>query len=454
MKSIIQFASRTYSQTMIGNKATMGSLPADPITQTLQNHFPLPIAFVFREAVMKAPDQERRLRGIIQTFTTSIQYAALICASEYARANYRDENLSWSLERLRRPLISDFFNFITASTASLRQHGISPLVTEIEASDAQMKHTRVAVPVMVDDAPHEQSLLWSKALMEMRNTLGHKLYQANWAKLADQYMPHLTTFLRIMEWCARYPLLRIANDGRMVRLMGATTQFTSEPIPEAAREELARAHHQGEFSGLLLADATLTRFLNLYPLVLMAPCEECQAEPLNGLTEEVFLFNGDEGKYLVYLGVRHSRNTEHLRDAVDSLYESKKIQPPVISVNRITFRELMMRARWQSEQLLTANIAARRYLPQLYYQRPQMDAALRAFAYSNRAGFCLLGEAGIGKTSLLCRKVEEWSGRRTCVDDPEEATGEIVMLYQGKGLFASGYLEERIMNDLNLEGSF
>lgn len=403
---------------------------------------------------MKAPDQERRLRGMIQTFTASIQYAALICVSEYARANYCDENLSWSMERLKRPLISDFFNFVAASHASLRQRGISPLIAENEAFGMQMEQTRVSVPVMVDEVPREQSLLLRKALMELRNTLGHKLYQANWAQLVKQYLPHLLAFLRAMEWCTRYPLLRIVDNDRMVRLMGANTPFKSEPIPEAAHEELARAHQKGEFSGLLLADPTLTRFLNLYPLILMAPCQECEAQPLSGLTEEVFLFNGDEGKYLVYLGVRHSRNTEHLRDAIDALYERKKIQPPVISVNRITLPELRMRAKWQSEQLLAANISARRYLPQLYHQRPEMEAALRAFMYSNRAGFCLLGEAGIGKTSLLCHKAEEWSGRGTSGDDAEETAGQIVLLYQGKGLFASGNLEERIMKDLNLEGSF
>jgi tetratricopeptide (TPR) repeat protein len=434
----------------------MLALPTDSNMQSLQSDYPFPIAFVFSEAVINAPDYERCLRGIIQTFTTGIHYTAMIYASEYARANYQDERVSWSLERLKRPLISDFFHFITTADASLREHGISPLVTEGKAFGEEMEQTRVVVPKMVDDSPREQMFLLSKALMEMRNILGHKLYQANWALLVEQYLPHLLLFLRALEWSRRYPLLRVVGDGQMTRLMGATISDTSEPIPEAVREELARSQAAKEFSVLLLADATLTRFLNLYPLVILAPCEECQAEQSSGLTKEVFLFNGDEGKNLTYLGVRHSRNTEIVRDAIDALYESKKIQPPVIRVNQITPPELSRRASRHSKQLLKINISARRYLSQVYYRRPEIEAALHGFMRGNRAGFCLLGEAGIGKTSLLCRKVEEWSGSGAKMDDAEDAaaTGDIVLFYAGKGLFASGFLEERIMNDLNLEGSF
>jgi hypothetical protein len=90
--------------------------------------------------------------------------------------------------------------------------------------------------------------------------------------------------------------------------MGAETTFTPEPIPDAALEELARAQRAGELTGLLLADPSLSRFRTLYPFLLWTDCPHCQQEPIWGLTEEVFLFNGEEGKrYVAYLGVMHSR---------------------------------------------------------------------------------------------------------------------------------------------------
>jgi len=429
---------------------------ADAVTQAVVNEYPFPLAFAFKEAVLEAPDDQGRVRGIIHTFTLGIQYAALICASEYAQADYRDATLTWSLQSMKRPLISHLSNFVSAAVVSFKKHGVTPLVTELESFSAQMRQTKVEVPMMVDNVPREVTQQLGKALMELRNTIAHKDFHPNWPQLAERYLPHLIEFLRAMKWCADYPLLREVGGGQMVRLRGVAPQFTSAPIPEAAREELARAQREQEYLGLLLASGDASRFLNLYPLILMEACEECQTEPLHGMTEEVFLFNGDEGRYLAYLGVRHARYTEHHQDAVEDLYQSKKIHPPVSKANQIEPPELSQRARWQTQVLLDAYIAEKRYLPQVYHRRPEIDADISAFMReaNPRVGFCLLGEAGIGKTSLLCRKVEEWSGRLGGDEDGEATAGDAVLFYQGKGLFAQGDLETRIMHDLYLEGSF
>jgi tetratricopeptide (TPR) repeat protein len=413
---------------------------------------PFPLAFVLREAVLEAGDDERRVRGIIQTFTTGIQYAALICASQYAREDYLDEHLSWSLERLKRPLISDLFNFVKTAVDSLARRGASPFVAEMGEFAAALERTRVSVPVMIDGRPREQSLLLRKALVELRNTLGHKLYQADWGQLSAQYLPHLMRFLDALSWCAEYPLLRVLGEESAARLVGAEPRFATEPLPPGARAELAGSRAEAETSGLMLANRELTRFLNLYPLMFVAPCAECRAEPLRGLTEEPFLFNGDEGKFLVYLGVRHSRNTERVRDRVDLIYHSKKTLPPVIRVGQVTPHELCQRAERQAAQLLSQNINARRYLTQVYQARAEMDEALRSFTRGAHTGFLLLGEAGIGKTSLLCRKVEEWGGGPGPAGG--QTAGDVTLFYQGRGLFAQGPLEERVMGDLYLEGGF
>jgi len=417
-------------------------MPQSPaVLADVAHTYPFPIAFALREAVLDAPDDERRVRGIVQTFTLGIQYAALVCAGEYARADYKDEQLSWSLESLKRPLVSHFSNFVRAALKSLGQNGVVPLVAELADFSAWLDRTKVPVPVVVDGAVRENSLPVAKALEELRNTLAHRTFHADWPGLVARYLPHLTTFLDALSWSARYPLLRLVDGGRMVRLTGAATTFTDEPLPDAALPELARAQREGRLSGLLLADAALAQFLSLHPLVVMEPCAQCQAEPLRGLTEEVFLFNGDEGPHLVYLGVRHGWNTEKHRDAVDDLYDRKKVAPPVIGV-KAEPRELAQRARRQAGELLEVNRKARRYLPRLYQPRPEMESSLRHFLEGRRVGFCLLGEAGIGKTSLLCRKVEEWG------------EADVVLYYGGRGLFAAGGLETRVLADLYLKGSF
>jgi tetratricopeptide (TPR) repeat protein len=226
--------------------------------------------------------------------------------------------------------------------------------------------------------------------------------------------------------------------------MGAETTFTPEPIPDAALEELARAQRAGELTGLLLADPSLSRFRMLYPFLLWTDCPHCQQEPLLGLTEEVFLFSGEEGKrYVAYLGVMHSRPMSEPKTRVSEIFEAKWVPPETVKVEQATYPVLYERARAQSELWLSENIRARRYIPQVYFPRKEMESELETFLKGSKSGFLLLGESGIGKTNLLCHKVDEWRER-----------GEIVLFYAGHQLNPDEPMEQRLLSDLYLQGDF
>jgi tetratricopeptide (TPR) repeat protein len=68
---------------------------------------------------------------------------------------------------------------------------------------------------------------------------------------------------------------------------------------------------------------------------------------------------------------------------------------------------------------------------------------LEAFLKGSKSGFLLLGESGIGKTNLLCHKVDEWRER-----------GEIVLFYAGHQLNPDEPMEQRLLSDLYLQGDF
>jgi tetratricopeptide (TPR) repeat protein len=231
--------------------------------------------------------------------------------------------------------------------------------------------------------------------------------------------------------------------------MGAETTFTPEPIPDAALEELARSQRAGELTGLLLADPSLSRFRTLYPFLLWTDCPHCQQEPLLGLTEEVFLFNGEEGKrYVAYLGVMHSRPMSEPKERVSEIFEAKWVQPEIREVEKLvkdmkSYPTLYERARAQSELWLSENIRARRYIPQVYFPRKAMEGELETYLKGSKSGFLLLGESGIGKTNLLCHKVDEWRER-----------GEIVLFYAGHQLNPDEPMEQRLLSDLYLQGDF
>ena len=61
----------------------------------------------------------------------------------------------------------------------------------------------------------------------------------------------------------------------------------------------------------------------------------------------------------------------------------------------------------------------------------------------SKSGFLLLGESGIGKTNLLCHKVDEWRER-----------GEIILFYAGHQLNPDEPMEQRLLSDLYLQGDF
>jgi tetratricopeptide (TPR) repeat protein len=413
--------------------------------------YPFPIAFVYREAVQQAPSAEHQVRGIIHTFTVAIQYAAMICVSDYVRMRdehgnpLRDPEVSDALGRLKRPLLSHFFGFVLTAVEFFRKKGAfgfppRVLVSELDDFARRLEQVRTSVPVWVDNEASEKELLLRTALVELRNTLGHKLYQADWDALAAEYLPHLHSFLRLMEWSQRYPLYRLAGARQWALLRGAEPSFPTVPIPDEAFDALGRMGARGMPSDLVLCRPSApVDCLGLYPLLVMEPCPSCARGPLVGLESEVFQFNGDEGPHLTYLGMRHSLSTKEPRAAIDALYASTHERPPVVAAAALALPQWIERATRQSGAILDQQIRAFRDIPGLSLPRPEIEAALGAFLDGPLTGLCLLGEAGSGKTCLACRIVRARLDR------------DVVLFYEGRGLFAQGDLEARIHRDLYLK---
>ena len=405
--------------------------------------YPFPIAFVLKTDVLEGKTPKEQADGLIRLAEMALQYATLIAVSDYAAADFKDEQISHRLERLRRPLTSDFAHFLRVSVPILKERN-ALFVPELAETVKEAQQSEVQAVRMGERGLEERKMSLLDALVNLRNAIRHGRWVGRWEAFIEHHAPLVADFLRLMDWCERYPLLRLLSEGQCLHLMGAQTTFTPKPIPEAALEELARAQRAGELTGLLLADPSLSRFRTLYPFLLWADCPYCQQEPLLGLTEEVFLFNGYEGnRYVAYLGVSHSRPMSKPREKVRQIFEEKQVLPEVVKVEQVTYPVLYERARRHSEVWLTENIRSRRYIPQVYFPRKAMEGELETFLKGNKSGFLLLGESGIGKTNLLCRKVDEWLER-----------GEIVLFYAGHQLSPDEPMEQRLLSDLHLQGDF
>jgi tetratricopeptide (TPR) repeat protein len=401
--------------------------------------YPFPIAFVLKTEVLEAKTPKEQVDGLIRLAETALQYATLIAVSDYACAEFKDERVSHRLERLRRPLTSDFANFLRDAVPILKEHG-ALFVPELAEAINEATRKQVQAVRMGEWGLEEREMPLLDALVNLRNAIRHGRWAGRFEAFIEHHAPLVADFLHLMAWCERYPLLRLLSSGQCLRLMGAETTFTPEPIPDAALEEL----RAGELTGLLLADPSLSRFRTLYPFLLWTDCPHCQQEPLLGLTEEVFLFNGEEGRrYVAYLGVMHSRPMSEPKTRVSEIFEAKRVPPETVKVEQVTYPVLYERARAQSELWLSENIRARRYIPQVYFPRKEMESELETFLMGSKSGFLLLGESGIGKTNLLCHKVDEWRER-----------GEIVLFYAGHQLNPDEPMEQRLLSDLYLQGDF
>jgi len=84
--------------------------------------YPFPIAFVLKTEVLEGKTPKEQVDGLIRLAETALQYATLIAVSDYACAEFKDERVSHRLERLRRPLTSDFANFLRIAVPILEKH--------------------------------------------------------------------------------------------------------------------------------------------------------------------------------------------------------------------------------------------------------------------------------------------------------------------------------------------
>lgn len=85
--------------------------------------YPFPIAFVLKTEVLEGKTPKEQVDGLVRLAETALQYATLIAVSDYACAEFKDERVSHRLERLRRPLTSDFANFLRIAVPILQEHG-------------------------------------------------------------------------------------------------------------------------------------------------------------------------------------------------------------------------------------------------------------------------------------------------------------------------------------------
>jgi hypothetical protein len=136
--------------------------------------------------------------------------------------------------------------------------------------------------------------------------------------------------------------------------------------------------------------------------------------------EPLFMFNGAKGKEVLYLGLGYSSYTHTSRKHFEVLMRDlvrKGIDFNFISRDDLSLELLRENASGKSAFYLNRLKEDKVYIPEVYMPRKQMAETIREFQGLDvrQSGFLLLGESGIGKTTLLAHLAAEQTGKSDIV---------------------------------------
>jgi len=394
--------------------------------------FPFPIADIVRAEVVEAPNPEVQAAGLIRVAETVLQYAALVGVADYVRHDLRDEAVTYRFQRLKRPLLSDFVQFLQTAVPVLRT-GRRPWSLALDDALTRCRRQEVSVLRVGEQGVEEKKMPLLDGVVHLRNAFVHRRWGGHWQLFVKHHAESVLSLLRAMSWMSDFPLFVRKGAHEWLVLSGSTPPFPSVEMADPGIPEEAR---------VVLGDPQHTAFLPLEPWMSWMECPLCRKDGTDGLGAELFLFNGEDGLYRVaYVGSRHACSLREPFPKIRDFFLQASASLPVLHVQDAPYLVLYERALRHTRTWLDRQRMTGRYIPEVYQSRPDLEAALEAFLNSPASGFLLVGDAGIGKTALLSYMTHQWCDR-----------GEVVLAYDGTDFLAGVPPEAQILKDLALAG--
>jgi uncharacterized protein YukE len=364
-----------------------------------------------------------------------VQYAALIAVAEYVQQASSNEEVAYRFRRLKRPLLSDFVQFLQMALPNLRAEH-RPWTLALQDALHRCRKRQVSVLRPTEKGIEEKKMPLLDGLVYLRNAFVHRRWAGQWELFVEHHAPLVSSLLQAFKKLAELPILLHTRSQEWLVLIGAAKPFSSvtlnpQNVPKGTR--------------LVLADPTNPMaVLPLEPWMMWMDCTLCRKEGGNELGAEVFMFNGEDGlDRIAYIGSRHACSLKEpfakLREAF--LQASKSV--PALPAEGLSFLVLGERARQRVESWLERQQVAGRYLPHVYKALPDMEAAIERFLKSPATGLLLVGESGTGKTALLSHLMKRWVQRNG-----------LALAYDAAEFGLNAPVEEQILKDLRLFGDF
>ncbi len=408
--------------------------------------YPYLIANPFAD-LLKETDARMKCKLMVDTFTAVLKYLALHLASEYIRAkDLKDIQIHQTLTKdLSRPLISAWNLLIARCLPVMKDNKIQLFSPEIKVAYEKLE-SKCKDPFLVTQSYSDENgeiktktkkLGKIQALINYRNGLAHGFNQSQTRaqKEFDEYYPLLCDILQEVRFVSRYTLWHVESSREGVngiRLMGAS--------PSMKKVDFDRDGVNPAISPLFLINDATGEILPLYAFF---DVDEANETGLPEIGKDVFVFEGNTKNTVIYL----SSSGEHLEKSSrfqhwKELLAQKQMDVEWADTKNLTLDTLHSIGKHISASGIQALIASAKYLREATIPRQDLNELLDSFSYGDFNGFVLGGESGIGKSTLLAQKTEEW-----------QADGHMVAFYRGSALNQSD-IANKFLRDCALKVNY
>ncbi len=397
--------------------------------------------------LLKETDTRMKCKLMVDTFTAVLKYLALHLASEYIRAkDLKDLLIHQTLTKdLSRPLISAWNLLIARCLPVMSDNKIELFSPEIKVAYEKLE-SKCKDPFLVTQTYSDENgeiktktkkLGKIQAFIHYRNGLAHGFNQSQTRaqKEFDEYYPLLCDILQEIRFVSRYTLWHVESSRQGVngiRLMGAS--------PSMKKVDFDREGVNPAISPLFIINDTTNEILPLYAFF---DVDESNETGLPELGKDVFVFEGSTKSTVIYM----SSSGEHLEKSSrfqhwKELLAHKKMEVEWVDSKNFSIDILHAIGKHISTAGIQALNLAGKYLKEATIPRQDLNELLDSFSYGDYNGFVLGGESGIGKSTLLAQKTEEW-----------QADGNMVTFYRGSALNQSD-IANKFLRECNLKVTY
>jgi len=441
----------TASASIFNGKLEVGASPSQSnkfshFEKEVIASYPYLIAKPFSD-LLKESDARMKCKLMVDTFTAVLKYLAINLASEYIRArDLKDLQIHQTLTKdLSRPLISAWNLLIARCLPVMSENNIELFSPEIKVAYEKLE-SKCSDPFLVTQKYSDENgeiktkskkLGKIQALINYRNGLAHGFNQSQTRaeKEFEEYYPLLCDILQEVRFVSRYTLWHVESSRQGVngiRLMGAS--------PSMKKVDFDREGVNPAVSPLFLINDATGEILPLYAFF---DVDDSIETGLPEIGKDVFVFEGNTKSTVIYL----SSSGEHLEKSSrfqhwKELLAQKQMDVEWVNTKNLTLDTLNAIGKHISASGIQALIKSGKYLKEATIPRQDLNELLDSFSYGDFNGFVLGGESGIGKSTLLAQKTEEW-----------HADGHMVTFYRGSALNQSD-IANKFLRDCALKVNY